>query len=114
MAAVFKADEISKMAIRVGNNGAADHWKGAVSKSDSKVMGREGKPSVAEDLTGDERLEEILLTAVRNEKDSILFYQRLKDLVPPKSGKDQIDEIVRQKRRRIVQLTKELEKLKSK
>ena len=41
------------------------------------TMGGEGSPSVADSLTGDETLEEILRTAVGLEKDSILFYLRI-------------------------------------
>ena len=78
------------------------------------TMGGEGKPSVADSLTGDETLEEILQTALGLEKDSILFYLGLKDLIPPKSGQDRIDEIIREERRHVVQLSNLLEKLKAK
>ena len=78
------------------------------------TMGGEGKPSVADSLTGDETLEEILQTAVGLEKDSILFYLGIKDLIPPQSGQDRIDEIIREERRHVVQLTKVLERLKTK
>jgi rubrerythrin len=78
------------------------------------TMGGEGSPSVADSLTGDETLEEILQTAVGLEKDSILFYLGIKDLIPHKSGQDRIDEIIRQERRHVVQLSNLLEKLKTK
>ena len=78
------------------------------------TMGGEGSPSVADSLTGDETLEEILRIAVGLEKDSILFYLGIKDLIPSKSGQDRIDEIIRQERRHVAQLSNLLEKLKTK
>jgi rubrerythrin len=78
------------------------------------TMGGEGSPSVADSLTGDETLEEILQTAVGLEKDSILFYLGIKDLIPSQSGKDRIDKIIREERRHVAQLSNVLEKLKTK
>lgn len=78
------------------------------------TMGGEGRPSVADALTGEETLEKILQTAVGLEKDSILFYLGIKDLIPHKSGQDRIDEIIREERRHVVQLSNLLEKLKTK
>ena len=78
------------------------------------TMGGEGSPSAADSLIGDETLEEILRTAVGLEKDAILFYLGIKDLIPSKSGQDRIDEIIRQERRHVAQLSNLLEKLKTK
>lgn len=78
------------------------------------TMGGEGSPSVADSLTGNETLEEILRIAVGLEKDSILFYLGLKDLIPPQSGQDRIDEIIREERKHVVQLSNLLEKLSAK
>ena len=78
------------------------------------TMGGEGRPSVADALTGEETLEKILQTAVGLEKDSILFYLGIKDLIPHKSGQDRIDEIIKEERRHVVQLSNLLEKLKTK
>jgi rubrerythrin len=78
------------------------------------TMGGEGSPSVADSLTGDETLEEILRIAVGLEKDSILFYLGIKDLIPAQSGQDRIDEIIKEERRHVVQLSNLLEKLKTK
>lgn len=75
------------------------------------TMGGEGSPSVTDSLTGDETLEEILRTAVGLEKDSILFYLGLKDLIPARSGKDRIDEIIREERRHVAQLSSFLRKV---
>ena len=78
------------------------------------TMGREGSPSVADSLTGDETLEEILRTAVGLEKHTILFYLGIKDLIPVQSGQDRIEEIIREERRHVIQLTNVLKKLKTK
>jgi rubrerythrin len=76
-------------------------------------MGGEGSPSVADSLTGDETLEEILRTAVGLEKDTILFYIGIKDLIPVQSGQNRIDEIIREERRHVIQLSNVLKKLKT-
>jgi rubrerythrin len=76
-------------------------------------MGGEGSPSVADSLTGDETLEEILRTAVGLEKDTILFYIGIKDLIPVRSGQNRIDEIIREERRHVIQLSNVLKKLKT-
>jgi rubrerythrin len=78
------------------------------------TMGGEGSPSVADALTGEETLEEILRIAVGLEKDSILFYLGIKDLIPSQSGQDRIDEVIREERRHVAQLSNLLEKLKTK
>jgi rubrerythrin len=78
------------------------------------TMGGEGKPSVTDALTGDETLEELIQTAVGLEKDSILFYLGLKDLIPAQSGQGRIDEIIREERRHVVQLSRALDRLKTK
>ena len=78
------------------------------------TMGGEGSPSVADSLTGDETLEDILRIAVGLEKDSILFYLGIKDLIPHQSGQDRIDEIIKEERRHVVQLSNLLEKLRLK
>jgi len=66
--------------------------------------GGEGSPVVADALTGEEKMDEIITTAIGLEKESILFYVGLKDLVPLKYGREEIDEIIREERRHIVQL----------
>ncbi|MBU0767791.1 MAG: ferritin family protein [Proteobacteria bacterium] len=78
------------------------------------TMGGEGSPSVADSLTGNETLEDILRIAVGLEKDSILFYLGLKDMIPSQSGKDRIGEIIREERKHVFQLSNLLEKLKTK
>jgi rubrerythrin len=77
------------------------------------TMGGEGSPSVADSLTGDETLEEILQTAVGLEKDTILFYLGIKDLIPVQSGQDRIEEIIREERMHVIQLSNVLKKVRT-
>jgi rubrerythrin len=69
------------------------------------TMGGEGSPSAADALTGRDALEDILETALGLEKDSILFYLGLKDIVPPKYGQDKIEEIIGEERKHVALLT---------
>jgi rubrerythrin len=66
--------------------------------------GGEGSPTAADALTGDETITEIIDIALGLEKESILFYIGLKDMVPPQYGQDKLDDIIRQERQHIVQL----------
>ena len=75
------------------------------------IMGGEGSPTAADTLTGNETMEEILALALVMEKDSILFYLGLKDMVPQKYGKDKIDEIILEERRHVAKLTSVLNDL---
>ncbi len=59
-------------------------------------------------FTGDETLEDILHKAIGLEKDSIVFYVGIRDLVPEDLGKDKIDRIINEEKQHIVILTKEL------
>ena len=64
----------------------------------------EGNPAVADSLTGQESMAEIIDIAIDLEKESILFYLGMKDLVPPMSGQDKLDKIINEERRHIIQL----------
>ncbi|MEX1299703.1 MAG: ferritin family protein [Desulfotignum sp.] len=75
--------------------------------------GGEGNPKVVESLTGEEPMEEIITTAIGLEKESILFYLGLKDLVPAKYGHDKLDDIIREEKLHIAQLTGFLKKITS-
>lgn len=68
------------------------------------MHGGEGSPSAAEALTGQESILEIIDIAIGLEKESILFYIGLKDLVPPKLGQDKLYDIISEERRHIIQL----------
>lgn len=56
--------------------------------------GTEGKKSRIEKLTGSESMREILQTAVAAEKDSVVFYTALKELVAPGAGRDKVESII--------------------
>ena len=53
--------------------------------ADLQVFGREGK-----------RIRRILLAAIGLEKDSIIFYLGMKELVPENLGKNRIDKIIKE------------------
>ncbi|MCA1792613.1 MAG: ferritin family protein [Desulfobacteraceae bacterium] len=72
--------------------------------------GGEGNPDIAESFTGKEAIEEIITTAIGLEKESILFYLGLKDLVPPKYGHDKLDHIIKEEKLHIAQLNGFLKK----
>ena len=74
--------------------------------------GGEGDPDVLETLTGQESMEDIIQTAIGLEKKSILFYIGIEDLVPAKMGQGKIDDIIREERTHIAQLTGFLKKAK--
>jgi len=66
----------------------------------------------SERLTGKETVEEILRTAIGLEKDAIVFYLGIKDLVPEGPIKPRVDAIIKQEMGHIVFLSKELAALK--
>lgn len=76
------------------------------------IHGGEGSPSAADALTGEESILEILDIAIGLEKESILFYLGVKDLVPPSLGQDKVFDIIDEERRHIVQLNGIRRKLK--
>ncbi len=57
-------------------------------------------------------MENILKAAIEAEKDSIVFYVGMKDMVPEKLGKDKIDAIINEEKKHIVMLGQELLSLK--
>jgi rubrerythrin len=75
------------------------------------AKGCEGKISVGQELTGNESIREILEIAVRSEKESVLFYVGLKDLVPAKAGRDKIEKIITEEVRHITTLLEQLRAL---
>ena len=74
--------------------------------------GGEGDPDIVESFTGEEPIEEIINTAIGLEKESILFYLGLKDLVPAKYGHDKLDNIIKEEKLHIAQLNGFLKKIK--
>lgn len=75
---------------------------------DGKVF--DSDPSAA--LTGSEPVKDILNTAIGMEKDSIVFYESMKDVVPPTGGTEKLDAIIKQEIGHIVDLRNQLQALK--
>jgi len=59
-------------------------------------------------------IEAILLSAIAAEKDSIVFYLGMKDLVPERLGKDKLDAIIQEEKGHLRMLSGELVELKKK
>jgi len=66
--------------------------------ADLQVFGKEGEEDfiLSEDLPEQEKIRKILRAAIGLEKESIIFYLGMKELVPAKSGKDKIDKVIRE------------------
>jgi rubrerythrin len=65
----------------------------------------------AKRLTGNEKPEDILTTAIGLEKDSIAFYLGLKEMVPERLSKQRIDDIIKEEMGHIAVLSKEMASL---
>jgi rubrerythrin len=63
-------------------------------------------------FTGEEQPEDVLRIAIRFEKDAIVYFLGLKDLVAERLGKGKIDALIKEEQRHIVILTRELTALK--
>jgi len=74
------------------------------------ARGMEGRISPTKKLTGNESTKEVLDIAINSEKDSVVFYLSLKDLVPVRAGRDKVEKIITEELRHINML---LECLKS-
>jgi rubrerythrin len=59
-------------------------------------------------LTGEETKEDILKAAIDHEKDSIVFYLGMKELVPEELGKQRVDRIIREEMGHVALLSSEL------
>jgi len=75
--------------------------------------GWEGKASLAEQLTGKESIEDIFKIAIEAEKDSVVFYIGLKELVPVRAGKDKVEAIIKEEMGHIAGLSSALAEYKS-
>ncbi len=53
-------------------------------------------------------MEDILRVATTMEKDSIVFYLGMKELIPERLGKDRIDGIIKEEMAHLASLSKEL------
>jgi rubrerythrin len=74
--------------------------------ADSK--GFEGMKSPTQKLTGRESVRELLEIAIGAEKNSVLYYVGLKDLVPAEAGRGKIEAIIREEVRHIADLRRRL------
>ena len=66
------------------------------------------KKDPVERLSGKEAAEDILRMAIGLEKDSIVFYLGIKEVVPEGAGQDRIDAIIREEMNHITTLSKQL------
>ncbi len=74
--------------------------------ADGKVFDIKKDPSNV--LSEGKTLEEILHIAIGLEKDSIVFYMSIKDMVPGELGKEKIDVIIQEEQEHIVKLSNQL------
>ncbi len=70
--------------------------------------GSEGRKSPTDELTGNETIPEILKIALNAEKDSVIYYFGLRSFVPPKVGRDKIEEIIAEEIEHITMLNQKL------
>jgi rubrerythrin len=63
---------------------------------------------ISQFFNGKETMKDILKTALKMEKDSIIFYLGLKDVVASTQGKDKVGNIIKEEMRHIAFLNKEL------
>ncbi len=95
-------------AVRLEPGTEADLYLRAL--ADGRVFDVKGDPSGK--LTGDESPGEILRTAIGLEKDSIVFYVGMKEMVSSQADKDRVGAIIREEMRHVSQLDGELGRLK--
>lgn len=79
--------------------------------ADSK--GFEGMRSPTQKLTGQESVQELLEIAIGAEKNSVLYYVGLKDLVPVGAGRDKVEAVIREEVGHIADLRRRLTALKA-
>ncbi len=70
--------------------------------------GTEGMKSPVEKLTGNESPQELLEIAIDAEKNSVLFYVGLKDLVTAKAGRDKVEDVIREEVKHVADLRRQL------
>lgn len=72
--------------------------------------GGEGSPDAAKSLTGRESLADVLRIAIDLERKSILFYLGLRDMVPARLGRDQVDAVIAEEKAHLATLASDLRK----
>lgn len=73
--------------------------------ADGKVF--DADPSQA--LSSSQAMKDILNTAIGLEKDSVIFYESMRQVVPPAAGKERLDAIIKEEIGHIVDLTNQLQ-----
>jgi len=73
--------------------------------------GSEGMRSPGVPLTGQESIEEVLQLAIEAEKNSVLFYVGLKDLVPARAGQEKVNDIIKEEINHVAILRRKLSAL---
>jgi rubrerythrin len=73
--------------------------------------GTEGKKSRTEKLNGNESMMDIYGIAINAEKDSVVFYTALKELVSKDAGRDRVEEIIDEELGHLVLLKMQLANL---
>jgi rubrerythrin len=71
----------------------------------------EGKIAPDKELKGDESIKEILEIALNSEKESVVFYSGLRELVSARAGRDKVDEIILEELSHITNLLNQLRAL---
>ena len=64
-----------------------------------------------ESLTGEESLADIYQSAIGREKDAVIFFLGMKDMVSERLGKDKIDGIIKEEMGHVTALSRQLAKL---
>lgn len=72
------------------------------------AKGTEGMKAPDMKLTGNESAEELLEIAIGAEKNSVLFYVGLKDLVSAQAGRDKVEAIIREEVKHVADLKRQL------
>jgi rubrerythrin len=72
------------------------------------VFGR--RPNPQDELTGQETREGVLKMAIEKEKESIVYYAGLKDLVPNEADKKMIEDIIEEEKKHVRILAQSLER----
>jgi len=73
--------------------------------------GYEGRISPQKEFTGTETIKDILRTAINSEKESVVFYTGIKEMVPPKAGRGRVEEIIKEELSHITTLAGHLNAL---
>ncbi len=78
--------------------------------ADGKIFNTNADP--AERLTGSETIQDILETAIGLEKESVVFYAAMRDVVPVRLGRDKVDAIIKEELGHVASLSGQLASLK--